>query len=188
MNSAIDYAMYLLKANYDKNTMTISPTELIPLMTSISNEISIFITKNDTDDANLILGMISLVYALLNYIILTKYPFEAKDIESLNAIMSKLNLCYIKRSEYRAVITYIFISYIRINFFIENNYANVMLNEVLNQDDSTENSNDIIKSILSKFNESTPQIEYQSFLMLLIELVAKYKEKSFDMIQNQKIF
>ena len=188
VNSAVDYAMYLLKANYDKNTMTLSPRELIPLMTSISNEISIFISKNDTDDANLILGMISLIYALLNYIILTKYTFEAKDIESLNAIMSKLNLCYIKRSEYRAVITYIFISYIRINFFIENNYANVMLNEVLNQDDSTENSNDIIKSILSKFNESTPQIEYQSFLMLLIELVAKYKEKSFDMIQNQKIF
>ena len=50
------------------------------------------------------------------------------------------------------------------------------------------NINEFIKSIVSIFNEKTSDIEYQSFIMLIIRLIDFYPNEGMNVILNQKIF
>ena len=193
-NYVFDYLLFLLKQNPSANTMKMSPRDIIELCKIVTKEISFYLDKSDANDiSNLILSMISLSYSMINYLILSRYDFETKDIEIINDMMIKLNMCYNRQAEYRAVITYIFSTYCSIDYFVKNNNLreeNILFihDDNLSGVNSLSGEGNIIKSILAKFNETTPQIEYQSFIMLLINMVNKYQSEAFDIIQQEKIF
>ena len=176
LNNVIDYTLYLTRIQ--KKISTLSPQYLINILGNIVNDMD-YSEKDLSNYNNLMLSMITLSYSILIYFIKIEYNCSRNDFQLISQLLSKLNICYQKQIEYRAVITYIFCSCI---------YLIYNINEQEMQSTILGNINEFIKSIVSIFNEKTSDIEYQSFIMLIIRLIEFYPNEGMNVILNQKIF
>ena len=176
LNNVIDYTLYLTRIQ--KKISTLSPQYLINILGNIVNDMD-YSEKDLSNYNNLMLSMITLSYSILIYFIKIEYNCSRNDFQLISQLLSKLNICYQKQIEYRAVITYIFCSCI---------YLIYNINEQEMQSTILGNINEFIKSIVSIFNEKTSDIEYQSFIMLIIRLIDFYPNEGMNVILNQKIF
>ena len=176
LNNGLDYALYLTKIQ--KKISTLPPQYLFNILGNIVNDMD-FSEKDLSNYNNLLLSMITLSYSILMYIIKIEYNYGKNDIQLISQLLIKLNICYQKQIEYRAVITYINCSII---YLISND------DDQENQSLILGNINEFIKSIVSIFNEKTSEIEYQSFIMLIIRLVDFFPNEGMNLILNQKIF
>ena len=182
LNYVLDYMLYNLKLN---PKILLSQQDLLSILHIISMEFENFVSLSSNNNSTLIISITTSIYSILNYLLISKFNFEGKNlISNINHLMNSLIIYYNKEQTYRAIITYIFNTY---SFLISNPNDNIIFNSFIYQTSSSSNPNFII-SVISKFNENISEIEYQSFIMLLINLINKNPHHTFELILREKIF
>ena len=178
LNYILDFLLYKLKI---KPEVVFPQHELVSILSIISSELNTFITSSSIQTSNTILSIITSVHSILNYLLLSKYKYDTSTLSTvINPLMQELITYYNNELTYRAIITFIFNTY---SHLITNPSDNIIISN------STSNTQlSFITCVMSKFNESISEIEYQSLLMLLITLLTKHPIETFEMFLNTKVF
>ena len=193
LNYILDFLLYKLKI---KPEIVFPQHELLSILSIILSELNMFISSSSQiQTSNTILSIITSVHSILNYLLLSKYKYNNSTLSTLiNPLMQTLITYYNNELTYRAIITFIFNTY---SHFISNPFDNIIIsvhdnsntnNNSNNNSSNSNNTQSFITCVMSKFNESISEIEYQSLLMLLITLLNKHPLETFEMILNTKLF
>ena len=182
LNYVLDFMLYKLKIKPDA---ALPHHELISILSTISAELNTFTTPSPTvQTSTTIVSIITSVHSVLNYLLLSKYKCDTSTLSALiNPLMRRLIVYYSNELAYRAVITFLFNTY---SHLISNPSDNIIISAARPNGDQPAQS--FIACVMSEFNESVSETEYQSLLMLLITLLSKHPTETFEMILNTKLF